>query len=204
VDIILMLISMLLISTMLTAFIYNYFLRHTTPGMAGSSPGNSLGRSWSLIDVSRASTTPSVGLSASATDVRIQPGTSTSTRGTVNVEKTIFRAADKDAVASEEQGLALLGEDAVYGESEGTGGTLVDNSILDYDSEGSDEASQTTDRTELHPLSTTMETDIEAAPEDPQELDAMYYQCRSARLAGRQDTFVSVTLDSSFGKIVTV
>jgi hypothetical protein len=32
----------------------------------------------------------------------------------------------------------------------------------------------------------------------------MYYQCRSARLAGRQDTFVSVTLDSSFGKIVTV
>jgi hypothetical protein len=49
-----------------------------------------------------------------------------------------------------------------------------------------------------------METDIEPATKVAPELDAMYYQCRSARLAGRQDTFVSLSNDNSFGKIVTV
>jgi hypothetical protein len=49
-----------------------------------------------------------------------------------------------------------------------------------------------------------METDFEAVPGETQELDAMYYQCRSAKLAGRQDTFVGISHDSSFGKIVTV
>jgi hypothetical protein len=55
-------------------------------------------------------------------------------------------------------------------------------------------------------LSTEMETDFVAALGEIQELNAMYYQCRSARLAGRHATFVSISNDtcSSFGKIVTV
>jgi hypothetical protein len=49
-----------------------------------------------------------------------------------------------------------------------------------------------------------METDTDTTSASAPEMDAMYYQCRSSRLAGRQDTLVSVSQDSSFGKIVTV
>jgi hypothetical protein len=160
-------IILMLISMASTALIYHCFLRHTNTVMAGSSPGSSLGRSWSLIDVSRASQTPSAVLSASATDVRVQPGTSTSIRSSGNTETSTLRAAARDTTVSEEQGLALLGDDAAYGEPDGTGGISVDNSILDYDSEGSDQASHTTSGTEMHLLSATMETDSEVVPDDP-------------------------------------
>jgi hypothetical protein len=186
-----------------TLLIHHCSPRHTNTAMAGSS----LRRSWSLLDVSRASHTPATVSSASVTDVRVQSGTSNRSTGNTGTSASIAYNNDataRDTIASEEQGLALLGDDAACGDPDGTSGIAVDNSILDYDSEGSDQTSQMTSGTGTHPLSTTMETDFEVAPEESQELDAMYYQCRSARLAGRHDTFVSVTHDSSFGKIVTV
>jgi hypothetical protein len=80
----------------------------------------------------------------------------------------------------------------------------VDNSILDYESDCSDSEPHTPQAADKLSLSTAMETDGERAAVAPQEFDAMYYQCKSARLACRTDVFVSVSQDNSFGKVVSV
>jgi hypothetical protein len=83
-------------------------------------------------------------------------------------------------------------------------GISVDNSILDYESDCSDSELHTPQASDNLSLSTAMETDSERAAGAPQEFDAMYHQCKSARLASRTDVFVSVSQDSSFGKVVSV
>jgi hypothetical protein len=145
----------------MASFIHHCSFRHTYTAMAR----NSLGRSWSLLDVSLASHTPPMVLSSSTTDVRDQPGTSNRSTGNTGTARACSSdSTARDTIASEEQGLALLGDDAACGDPHDTTGIAVDNSILDYDSEGSEQISQTTSGTGTHPLSTAMDTDFEAVP----------------------------------------
>jgi hypothetical protein len=108
------------------------------------------------------------------------------------------------SAASVEEGLALLGDNTTGIDPLEHAGINVDNSILDYESHCSDSAQHSTHVPEALPLSTAMEMDSESAADAPPELDAMYYQCKSARLESRTDVFVSVSQDNSFGKVVSV
>jgi hypothetical protein len=183
-------INVLINKCAISLIIFNWLFRqHRSPVMAGIN----LGRSLSLHDVSGSHQPQpsSSSLSTSVADVRVQFGA-----GIKNATRTRSTAT----VASEEEGLALLGEDDLLEQSAAT----ADNSLLDYDSDGPDPSHHAGSGTSVHLVSTAMETDSEPATKVAPELDAMYYQSRSARLAGRQDTFVSLSNDNSFGKIVTV
>jgi hypothetical protein len=87
----------------------------------------------------------------------------------------------------------------------------IDQNILNYES--NDETSASTvvsgHRHDVHravehamPGYAAMETD--AAEETSLGSDAIYHQCKSARLHSRKDTLISVSPDNSFGKTVIV
>jgi hypothetical protein len=152
--------------------------------------GNSLGRSLSLHDVADRSSSlrpPTTALSASALDVRGRLHTEHEHAEHKRTQTAISRTAA--AAASVEEGLALLGDSTTCIDHLEHAGINVDNNILDYESDCSDFELHTTQAPDTLPLSTAMETDSEPAAGAPQEFDAMYYQCKSARLASRTDVF---------------
>ncbi len=174
--------------------------------------GSGLGRSLSLLDVAElhgetdrsSSLLPSTTASSSLLDVRERTrvmrrfDTHTSTR------LATPRTATSSGSASVEEGLALLGDGTICIEQLEHAELSVDNSILDYESDCLDLDPPTPQAADKLPLSTAMETDVERAAAAPQEFDAMYHQCKSARLACRTDIFVSVSQDNSFGRVVSV
>jgi hypothetical protein len=109
---------------------------------------------------------------------------------------------------SEEEGLALLGNDTLPLASQEPD---AHPSLLDYDSDGreSDDAASSAyaGNTQVSSKLTTagpadMETDTNENA--PSSSDAFYHQCKSARLYSRKDILISVSPDTSFGKTVTV
>jgi hypothetical protein len=115
---------------------------------------------------------------------------------------------------SEAEGLALLGDGPPLFDTESvaTAGTEPDQNLLDYDSEESEFENgrhqctmhRPSGSSNLMPAMTAMETEPVNAVLPTPEMDDAYYQCNSARSACRKETLVSVSLDNSFGKTVTV
>jgi hypothetical protein len=163
--------------------------------------GSGLGRSLSLIDVAElhgvtdrgSSLQPPTTASSSLQDVREGSGTLRRFETCTSTQFSTLRVTSQSGSACMEEGLALLGDGSSIVEQPEHEDHSVDNSILDYESDGSDPGSHTSHAAHKPPLSTAMETDVERAAAVPQEFDAMYHQCKSARLACKTDTFVSLS-----------
>jgi hypothetical protein len=169
--------------------------------------GSGLGRSLSLLDVAElrgetdrsSSLQPPTTASSSLLDVRERTGMLRRFETRTSTRLVTPRATTQSGSACIEEGLALLGDGTSCIEQLEHEDHSVDNSILDYESDGSDPDLFTPQAADKLPLSTAMETDVERVAAVPQEFDAMYHQCKSARLACKTDTFVSVSQDNSFG-----
>jgi hypothetical protein len=107
-------------------------------------------------------------------------------------------------ISSAEEGLELLGtatEDTFSNFEE------ANTSLLDYDSDNQSSEQAVVQKE----TSTAMDMDQAAVGTDPgerreetAEMDAMYFQCRAARLSGHKDKLISVSRDDSFGRTVIV
>jgi hypothetical protein len=177
--------------------------------------GSGLGRSLSLLDVAElrgvtdrcSSLQPPTTASSSlqdVQDVQEESGTLRRFETCTSAQFSTPRVTSQSGNACMEEGLALLGDGSSIVEQPEHEYHSVDNSILDYESDGSYPDTHTSHAAYKIPLSTAMETDVERVASVPQDFDAMYHQCKSARLACKTDTFVSLSQDNSFGRVVTV
>jgi hypothetical protein len=137
----------------------------------------------------------------------------------ISTVPTISSSAALMHAPSEEEGLSLLIHGSPIRDDE-TG--TSDEHLLDYDSDA-DVATSNSSKNEQataqdHVISATFQnTDVDMdqsaagpsgqtsdATSSTSPQDAVYFQCRSARMAGYKDTLVSVSQDESFGKKLTV
>jgi hypothetical protein len=120
----------------------------------------------------------------------------------------LSKSARSLPIPSEEEGLALLGTDTVASAALAPD---IDQSILDYESD--DEAPASTalsgnmeggNRAVEHATTAHAAMETDAAEETSLGSDAIYHQCKTARLHSRKDILISVSPDNSFGKTVIV
>jgi hypothetical protein len=150
--------------------------------------GSGLGRSLSLLDVAelhgvtdRSSSLQSpTTASSSLLDVRERTGMLRRFETCTSTQFSTPRALTQSGSACIEEGLALLGDGSSCIEQPEHEDHSVDNSILDYESDGSDPDPLTSHAADKLPLSTAMETDVERVAAVPQEFDAMYHQCNTS------------------------
>ncbi len=142
--------------------------------------GSGLGWSLSLLDVAElrgetdrsSSLQPLTTASSSLLDVRERTGTLRRFETRTSTRLVTPRATTQSGSACIEEGLALLGDGTSCIEQLEHEDHSVDNSILDYESDGSDPDLFTPQAADKLPLSTAMETDVERVAAVPQEFDA--------------------------------
>ncbi len=147
---------------------------------------------------------------ASLDTLTAQPATSSS------LAASRQQSAERYNASSAEEGLALLGQGSFDSGDEDTNPAGASTELLDYDSNNASEPS--TDRIPEGTSSAVdhcqMDTDSGGASRLQNNNvisnginisdDAVYHQCRTARVSSFKDVQVSVSKDETFGKTITI